>query len=54
MISDEVKKSFKKLTVRGSHIFLAINPHLPTQREEKAHDEKMSAANEKIKQAGEF
>jgi hypothetical protein len=53
-ISAEVKKWFKKLAVSIAQIFRCCTyPQINTynQKEEKAHDDKMSNANTKIKQA---
>src|SRR4051794_28720870 len=53
-ISTEVKKWFKKLSVSFcSNLRLVVNVARPcTQKEEKAHDERLSSANARIKQAG--
>lgn len=53
-VSNDLKKWFKKLAVRRgichSDFHLLIRK---SQKEERNHDEKISAANAKVKQAGE-
>lgn len=52
--SNEIKKWFKKLAVRHFAYFErpSSTNELCVQKEEKAHDDRIAAANLKIKQAG--
>jgi hypothetical protein len=51
-ISTEVKKWFKKLAVSVIRALVHISNDCKYQKGEKVHDERMSNANAKIKQAG--
>jgi hypothetical protein len=52
ILSAEVKKWFKKLAVGPSFCVLIEIYRARFQKEEKAHDDRITAANARIKQAG--